>query len=82
MPGTTFGTDRFYQGPVVMALAVLRNRYLAEKHAANIQHRTGRAQEAEFSLHETFEENLTAIAAMTNFESKTLKHIFQLSNLG
>ena len=82
MPGATFGTDRFYQSPVVVTLAVLLDRDLAEKHAANIQHRTGRAQEAEFALHDTLEEKLTSIAAIANFESEMIKNIFQLSNLG
>jgi hypothetical protein len=82
MPGATFGADRFYQSPVVVALAVLLNRDLAEEHAANIQHRTARAQEAEFSLHDTFEEKLTSFSAIANFEREMIKHIFQLSNLG
>jgi len=82
MPGATFGADRFYQSPVVVALAVLLNRDLAQKHVANIQHRTGRAQEAEFSLHDTFEEKLTSIVAIANLESEMIKNIFQLSNLG
>jgi hypothetical protein len=66
--GATFGTDRFYQGPVVVELAVLLNRDLAEKHAANMQHHTARAQEAEASLQDAFEENLTSITAIANFE--------------
>jgi hypothetical protein len=82
MPGATFGTDRFYQGPVVVALAVLLNRDLAEKHAANIQHHTTGAQEAEFSLHDTFEEKLTSITAIANFGSEMIKNIFQLPNSG
>jgi hypothetical protein len=43
MTGTTFGADRFYQSPVVVPLAVLLNRNLAEKHAANRQYHSSRA---------------------------------------
>jgi hypothetical protein len=82
VPGSTFGTDRFYQCPVVVPLAIFLNRYLPEEHAANIQHSTGCAQEAEFSLHDTFDEKLTASTAIPNFEREMIKNIFQLSNLG
>ncbi len=82
MPGATFGADRFYQSPVVVTLAVFLNRDLAEKHVPNIQHHTSRSQEVEFSLHDTFIENVTSIIAIANFEREMIKNIFQLSNLG
>jgi len=80
--GTTLGVHRLHQRPVVVTLAVVLNRDLAKKHAANIQHCTGRSQEAKFSLHGSLEEKRTLLAAIANFERQMIKHIFQLSNLG
>ena len=65
-----------------MTLAVFLNRDLAEKHAANIQHRTGRSQEGEFSLHDALEEKLTRTAVIAVFEKQMIKNILQLPNLG
>jgi hypothetical protein len=65
-----------------VTFAVLLNRDFAQEHAANIRCRTAPAQEVEFALHVTFEATCAPYSAITNFDTKELKNIFQLSNLG
>ncbi len=79
---TAFGPDRLDQRPVVVTRPVLLDRDLAQKHEANIQPRTRRTQEVEFALHDFFKEKCATGFAIANFEKKTIKNIFQLSNLG
>jgi hypothetical protein len=79
---TTLGPNRFNERPVIVTLAVFDDRNLAEKHATNIQHHTGRPQGGRFSLHGTLTNNRRRLVALADFQYKMTKNIFQLSNLG